>query len=431
MKCKNILFLIAIISICFLEIHIPIHAEHPSATLIITEPVIVEMIRQINESLVFSYHNSLMSFGPRYTGSENCFNAGDWIYETFNDMGLDTDFHNWNYDGFSCRNIVVTLPSKEPDSNTQIIMSAHYDCTHDSLGADDDASGVAAVMATAFVMKDYSFNHTIKFIAFSGEEVGTYGSFCYARDAYKNGDNIYAVINVDMIGYANSTKGGNILRFHCPGRSWWIGEQSKNYADIYYRYTNISVETRPNYIGADHQPFIDYGYDGVWIAHHDGYPWANTPEDTPDHLNWTYQLKATKALLGIVAEFASQPIPIQVMFKSPQEGRGYFFDKPLLPLHLGRQWYAGLRGTTVILGRTTVTIDIITDNPIDRVIYCIDNNFIVSLDTAPYNWKLQGKHYPLIGKHTLQVYAYTEDGDVAIDEMDIRIFTLSWQYGPW
>jgi hypothetical protein len=429
MKHKNIILLITLISLFLLEIHIPIQVESTTSTSIKTNPLIVEIIQRINKSLVFSYHDTLLSFGPRCTGSDNCYNAGEWIYNTFNEMGLETSFHNWKYDGFSCRNIVATLPGNNPDLNTQIIMSAHYDCTSDSLGADDDASGVAAVLATAFVMKDISFNHTIKFITFSGEEVGTYGSFCYARDAYQNGDNIYAVINLDMIGYANSTKGGNILRFHCPGRSWWIGEQSQIYANTYHQYTNIIVETRPNYIGADHQPFVDYGYDGVWIAHHDGYIWANTPKDIPDHLNWTYQLKTTKALAAIVAEFASQPIPIQVMFNNPKEGKGYLFDTIFLPLDLGRYWYNGLRGTTIIIGRTTVAVNIITEYPIDRVIYCLDNNFIVSLNTPPYEWNIQGKHYPLIGKYNLQVYVYTENGEIAFDEMDIKIISLSYQYG--
>jgi len=64
-------------------------------------------------------------------------------------------------------------------------MSARYDCTSGSLGADDDGSGVAAVLASASIMSHYAFNHTIRFIAFSGEEVGTYGSFTYAKEAYE------------------------------------------------------------------------------------------------------------------------------------------------------------------------------------------------------------------------------------------------------
>ncbi len=392
---------------------------------------IVDMIKQINYSLVNSFMNSLLSFGPRYTGSENCSRAGDWIYNTFVSMGLETKFHHWECEGFSSRNIVATLPGSDPSSEAEIILSGHYDCTPGSLGADDDASGVVGLMAAASVMKEHSFNHTIRFIAFSGEEVGTYGSFCYARDAYLNGDKIYAVLNLDMIGYANSKKGGNLLRFHCPSRSWWIGENAQVYAEKYYPYTNISVETRPNYIGADHQAFIDYGYDGVWIAHRDGHPWANTPGDTPDHLNWTYLTKATKAMCAITAEFAREHIPIQVTFTSPSEAKAYFFDVPLMSLHLGKQWYMGYRGMTVVIGRPMVSIDITTEDSIDRVIYCVDGDFMVSVSKEPFDWEFQGKHFPFLGRHVLQVYAYTEQGDVSFDEMELWIFSLSCQYGKW
>jgi hypothetical protein len=276
-----------------------------------------DIIQDINESLVFYYHNRLMDFGPRYTGSINCRLAGEWIHNEFESMGLYTEFHDWRCAGFESKNIVATLPGSNESSTAIIIFSAHYDCTPDSLGADDDGSGVAAIMAAAKVLSGHSFNHTIQFIAFSGEEVGTYGSFCYAQDAYGREDNIYAVINADMIGYADTSKGGRIINFHCPERSRWIADFASRVSDKYLDLVDIGVETRPNYIGADHQAFSYYGYDGVWIAHHDGYQWANSPEDTPDHINHTYQVKATKFLTALVVELASKPIEVQVMIKTP------------------------------------------------------------------------------------------------------------------
>jgi len=392
-------------------------------------PDIAEMIDQIDQSLVFYYHDNLMSFGPRYTRSINCTLAGQYIYDEFVDMGLHVEFHNWRYDGFKSRNVVATIPGSDPSSNAIFILSAHYDCTPGSLGADDDGSGVAAVMAIAKILSQYSFNHTIRFIAFTGEEVGTYGSFIYARDAYNNGDNIVAVLNLDMIGYADTGEGGRIIRFHSPESSFWIAEYSNTVADKYMDIIDMSVETRPNYMGADHQAFLDYGYDGVWIAHHDGYPWANSPEDTPDHLNWTYQTKATKLMLAITAEIALKPIDVQVVLTSPYEGYGYFFNRPVIPLGLGRQWYKGLRGMTFILGRAVASAEVYTDEPIEYVVFCIDDNFMSFHSEPPYEWRIQGKHYPPAGKVKLKVYVYTMSGKFATDEMDIRIRTLSCQYG--
>jgi len=392
---------------------------------------IVEMFQQIDDHLVHYYHNNLMNFGPRYTGSINCSLAGDYIYSEFKKMGLDVKFHEWEYDGYLSRNVVATKNGVEVNSNAIFIMSAHYDCTPGSLGADDDASGVAAVLAAAKIMSEYSFNHTIRFIAFSGEEVGTYGSFCYARDAYKNGDNIVGVINIDMIGYADTKDGGKIIRFHSPERSMWISEYSITIGEKYMDLIDLMVETRPNYIGADHQAFIDYGYDGVWIAHHDGYPWANSPEDTPDHINWTYLVKASKLLLAIVAEFAIKPIDVQIVLKTPLEGQGYFFNRPITSLACGKGWFWGIRGITIIFGRAIASADVLGNENIEYVVFCLNGNFLYFDSTPPYEWKLQGKHSPILGKYNLKVYAYTSTKKFVTDEMDIIIYSLSCQYGLW
>lgn len=392
---------------------------------------IVEMINQVDESLVFYYFDKLMEFGPRYTGSPNCTRAGDYIYEEFEKMGLEVEFHNWTYTKFKSRNVVATLKGSDSTSDAIIIISAHYDCTPGSLGADDDGSGVAVVLASAKVMSNYSFNHTVRFIAFSGEEVGTYGSFTYARDSYNKGDNIYAVLNADMVGYADSTKGGKMIRFFQTDRSAWIPEFAQNIAEKYMDLVDMNVEAVPNYRGADHQAFIHYGYDAVFIAHHDGYPWANSPEDTPDHINHTYLVKTTKFHLAVLAEMANKPIDIQVIIKYPKEGRVYFFNRSLFPLHLGRFWYTELRGTTFIFGRAIAKVNVISKEEINRVIFCIDDIFISWDSQPPYEWKIQGKHYPPLGRHKLVVYAYTKSGKIALDEMDIRTFTLSCQYCKW
>ena len=166
------------------------------------EATIIEMINQINESQLFEYHHGLMMFGPRYTGSINCTLAAEYIYNSFQQMGLDVKFHEWHYDGFQSKNVVATLYGTDVNSTAEYILCGHYDTVAGSPGANDDGSGTAAVLAIANILSQYHFNHTIRFITFSGEEVGTYGSFTYARDAYYRGDNILAVLNMDIIGYA-------------------------------------------------------------------------------------------------------------------------------------------------------------------------------------------------------------------------------------
>ena len=169
---------------------------------------IINMINQINEDLVYNYLEKLVSFGPRYTGSDNCKRAGEYIYSVFENLSLDVEYHDWKFGKFESRNVVGTLKGYDSSNDAIIIICAHYDTVKDSPGANDDGSGVAALLTIAEILSDYPLRHDICFIAFSGEEVGTYGSFSYARDAYRRGDNIYAVLNLDIIGAAQDEYGG-------------------------------------------------------------------------------------------------------------------------------------------------------------------------------------------------------------------------------
>lgn len=416
--------------VCVLMLVVPASAVTTPAATANTDgsPVIHDMLQQVNESMVFHYLDTLMSFGPRYTGSENCSAAAHWIHDEFTAMGLHTRYDEWSYAGFTSQNVVATLNGSEDGG--MIILSAHYDCTPGSLGADDDGSGIAAMMAAARLMSQHSFDHTVRFIAFSGEKVGTYGSFCYAREAYRRGDHIRAVVNLDMVGYANSSRGGSMVRMFSTERTQWLADMSR---DVAARYPSVgmSVDVVPNYRGADHQAFLDYGYDAAFYAHIDGYPWANSPGDTPDHLNHTYQVKATKYFLTLTAELAMQDVPLQVRLTAPLEGQLYLAGMPLLPLDAGRLWFTGLRGTTVLVGSTTAKASVSHVHDIQRVIFCIDDRFISWDSSPPYEWRIQGKHTPPLGRHTLRVVAYDEAGNVAVDEMDISIVTVAYQYAPW
>jgi len=397
-----------------------------------SENNLIEMINQVNKPIIFKYHDGLMAFEARYTGTENCALAGEYIYHSFEELGLEVAYHNWNFGGYNSRNIVATLPGNDPDSNAIFILSAHYDCTEGSVGADDDGSGVAGMLAIAEIMSKYSFNHTIKFIAFSGEEVGTYGSFTYARDAYNSGDNIVAVINVDMIGYAVTPEGGNRITFMHPERSTWILDFAKTVSNEYYDFFNLSVESKPNHRGADHQAFVDFGYDGVWVVHHDIYPWGGTPQDTPDRLIWSYQVNATKFLIALLAEIADKSIDVQAMITAPFEGYLYVLDVPLFQFKFLRTWYSSNRGITVLLGNAIAKVEVISDEEIDYVIFCLDDDFRFWDADPPYEWKIISWYLTnAVGRHTLRVFVYTDSGNVAYDEMDLFMLTKPQYKGKW
>ena len=414
------LFVVGILIIPGL-VSIPIHAGPALEPLTIADANIIDMIYQVNESLLYYYNTHLTAFGPRATGTENSMKASQYIYDEFHAMGLAVEYHNWTYQQFSDRNVVATLPGADPSSNATFIISAHHDTVSVSPGADDDASGVAAVLATAKILSQYTFQYTIRFITFSGEEKGLDGSYLYARDAYQREDNIVAVINLDTIGFANTTEGGRTLLFFYTERSKWIGDFAQTVSRLYKNQTNMSVDLWLGSSKSDQQSFVEYGFDAILMLEYDWrYSLENTPDDTTDRLNWTYLTKATKLCLAVVGELASTPIELQVIITKPYEGFFYFFNYPLSRLvfkNIGR--VLGLRGTTVILGTANVNVNVTPYTDIKYVLFGIDGYIMyVRYGAAPqYEWK-NLRYYSHIGRYDLEIYAYDTSGRVASDEMN-------------
>ena len=114
------------------------------------------------------------------------------------DVFLASTAENAIVDGIG-ENIIVTKNSSI-DTIKNLIISAHYDSAEDSVGANDNGSGVAAVLELARILKDTEIPYNIKFILFSGEEKYMLGSRWYVgkltEDERKQ---IIGVINIDTI----------------------------------------------------------------------------------------------------------------------------------------------------------------------------------------------------------------------------------------
>lgn len=176
-------------------------------------PDIIEMIQQVNKSKLREHIQTIEDFGPHNTGSEALVLVGEYIYNELISTNLPVEYMEWSNKKLSGKNVVATLQGL---GNTDgiIIVCAHYDSVKVSPGADDDGSGVAIVLMLAEIMSNYSFNSTIKFILFSGEEQGKLGSTVFAKDAKENGDNIVGVLALDKVGYAVTAEEGRKVVHH-------------------------------------------------------------------------------------------------------------------------------------------------------------------------------------------------------------------------
>ena len=146
---------------------------------------------------------------PRPINSDAIQNVKEYISEYFGNLGYDKieyqkfEYNNENnenaiVDGIG-ENIIVTKNSSI-DTTKNLIISAHYDSAEDSVGANDNGSGVAAVLELARILKDTEMPYNVKFILFSGEEKYMLGSRWYvgnlSEDEWKQ---IIGVINIDTI----------------------------------------------------------------------------------------------------------------------------------------------------------------------------------------------------------------------------------------
>lgn len=288
--------------------NMPRTVDPPDVVVESIDDTIVEILQQIDESLVLGFLQDIVDFGPRVTGTQACWDAGDYIYDEFESMGLDVRFQEWSYGGYSDRNVEATLPGIDPNSDEIYVILAHYDTVSGSPGADDDGSGTAAVLTAAYVMSQYEFNHTIRFLAVSGEEEGLLGSYEYAEEAYNNEDNIVGALNGDMIGYAITEDDGNIIKIYYNDASEWLLNLADDISQEYEDYIGLEVNPAGYAGNSDHASFWQFGYDAIFYHEYNFNDYYHSPQDTIENMNMTYCTKSTKFMIATLGELAQAQI---------------------------------------------------------------------------------------------------------------------------
>jgi hypothetical protein len=204
-------------------------------------------------------------------------------------------------------NVVAVIPGVlNPDQ--QIVVGAHFDsftfAGGDSVapGADDNASGTAAVLECARILSGYAFDRTLVFVAFNAEEVGLYGSTYYADAALARGDDIRGMINLDMVAYeAGPTYDGTVIS---DGASLDMAELMASKAE---RYTTVEMgATSSSTEWSDHAPFWENGYRAIWEYEgwSDASPFIHTYEDNVESLNSDFFVEMTRVLVATAYDLA-------------------------------------------------------------------------------------------------------------------------------
>ncbi|MFH1314515.1 MAG: M28 family metallopeptidase, partial [Candidatus Eisenbacteria bacterium] len=215
------------------------------------------------------------------------------------------------------RNIAGVIPGKR--TSAHYLMCAHYDAigvrepgwnwrTDPAPGADDNASGVVAVLECARLLAGLDLDFGLTFVAFSGEELGLLGSDCYV-DALSEEDSILGVINFDMVGYAES---GNRTEITYDWRSAWLSALIDETGDT-LGIDSVYTFNRSGVANSDHSSFWQAGIPGVMLADRTGrlgsvaYPYYHMVGDTLGNLSMDQIADNVALVTGLLARFAVIP----------------------------------------------------------------------------------------------------------------------------
>jgi hypothetical protein len=293
---------------------------------------IASIIAQVDQNVLYDYTAKLSGEQPVVVGGENYTiltrktNSGvpiqkatTYVYEYLQSLpGLDSvAYQSWQTDGFSNRNVVGVL-NGTTRADEIVLLTAHLDNMPGggrAPGADDNASGSAALMAAADILSKYQFQRTVRFVFFTGEEQGTLGSWVYARKARSAGEKIVAALNMDMLAW--DKKGEPTMRLHTRAPQTGAGdlEIANLFVDVVNTYAIAlsPIITSYGMDESDHASFWEYNYSAICIIEDDGdlnswgdfNPNYHTVNDTLANLNMPYFTHVTAATVGSIAHLAA------------------------------------------------------------------------------------------------------------------------------
>lgn len=298
-----------------------------AATQLAALPLVEEMLSQVSAATLAGHVARLSGEAPlwiaatpytlttRYTWvAEPISMATAYAARHLEALGLATAFHSYSFYGSERRNVVAEQAGIIAPERIYLI-TAHIDSISGSPytvapGADDNASGAAAVLSIAEILSRYRLPYTIRYVLFSGEEQGMVGSKAYAAEVHSAGDEIAGVLNLDMIGYNSDGLPEPVIELHT--RSGDAGLPDRAIAELMVECIasydlDLTAEIVASGITAsDHSSFWAEGYPAILAIEdfQDFTPYYHTVKDRLSTLDMGYFTGFAQAALAAVAHMA-------------------------------------------------------------------------------------------------------------------------------
>ena len=267
-------------------------------------------------------------------GERNIWNDGNlrssatYIEQTFREAGHTVRRQSYEVSGVTVDNIEATLQG-DAQQDQIVVIGAHYDSVAGCPGANDNATGVAALLALARRFADRSPPRTIRFVAFVNEEPPFFqtdrmGSLMYARQCQRNDDNIIAMISFDGLGFYSDQKHsqrypfpfsllypstGNFVAFLGNTRSRALLKRTVGAFRQHAQFPSEGAALPSGLPGvgwSDHWAFWQCGYAGVMVT--DTLPYRyryyHEPTDTTEHLDFDRMARVVEGMQSAIEALA-------------------------------------------------------------------------------------------------------------------------------
>jgi Zn-dependent M28 family amino/carboxypeptidase len=247
--------------------------------------------------------------------------AAAYIHDTLHAHGYATSELTYEASGFTYRNIEAEIRGKTDEI---VIVGAHYDTAGPYPGANDNASGVAAVLELARVLKGFEPQRALRFVLFPNEEPPFFmgpqmGSFVYAKRCKQRREKIAGMLSLETIGYYSDEAGSQSYPFPAgtyPTTANFIGfvgnvgsrallrECMRVFRDTTkFPSEGIAAPTDIPGVGwSDHWSFWQHGYQSVMVTDTAPYryPYYHSAQDTPDKLDYDRTARVVRGLERVV-----------------------------------------------------------------------------------------------------------------------------------
>lgn len=257
---------------------------------------------------------------------KNYLRAADFIEAHLNESGLKTQRQSYEASGLTFHNIEAEVVQQK-NRDDILVIGAHYDSTLHCPGANDNGTGVAALLSLAKTFADRTPTITIRFVAFANEEAPFFrtsqmGSLAYAMRCKKRNENITGMISLETIGYFSDEAGSQRypfpIGFLYPAIGNFIAFVSdyssrkflRKAGGLFRKHAKFPSEggAFPSFIPgigwSDQWAFWQQGYPAIMITDTAPfrYPYYHTPQDTADKIHYDHFTRVVVGLEKMIGE---------------------------------------------------------------------------------------------------------------------------------